>query len=209
MYLVRALPVFLTLCAFISTGTVFAGPADEARQALGQGIDEVSAVLRDRPAEDDLVALLDTLAQKHFAFTTTTRLAVGPAWREFSPAERVKTTELFSRLVVRTYSNRIRGENAPDITYGIPLELRAGRVEVPTTVKVNGSTYAILYRLELANDEAAAKGWRVYDVVAEGVSLIANYRSQFDPIVRSAGAAGIIRTLEAKLAEPLLATTQP
>lgn len=209
MYLVRALPVFLTLCAFISAGTALASPADDARQALGRGIDEVSAVLRDRPAEDDLVALLDTLAQKHFAFTTTTRLAVGPAWREFSPAERVKTTELFSRLVVRTYSNRIRGEKAPDITYGIPLELRAGRVEVPTTVRVNGSTYAILYRLELANDEAAAKGWRVYDVVAEGVSLIANYRSQFDPIVRSSGAAGIIKTLEAKLAEPLLATTQP
>ncbi len=203
MHLARVLRPFLALCVFAGVAALSAAPADEARQALRQGIDEVSAALRERPAQDDLVALLDTLAHKHFAFDTTTRLAVGPAWRDFSETERARATELFSRLVVRTYSNRIRGETAPDITYGSPVELRAGRVEVPTTVKANGNLYAVIYRLELARGDASAASWRVYDVVAEGVSLIANYRGQFEPIVRSSGAAGLIKTLETKLAEPL------
>ncbi len=74
-------------------------------------------------------------------------------------------------------------------------------------MKANGNLYAVIYRLELTRGDASAASWRVYDVIAEGVSLIANYRGQFEPIVRSSGPGGLIRTLEAKLAEPLPETT--
>ncbi|MCU0792681.1 MAG: ABC transporter substrate-binding protein [Opitutaceae bacterium] len=201
MHFARPLRLFLVCCALAGAGRLFAAPVDDARAALSHGIDEVTTALRERPAQDDLVAMLDTLANKHFAFATTTRLAVGPAWRDFTEAERARATELFSRLVVRTYANRLRGETAPDIAYGQPVELRPGRIEIPTTVRSGGANYAIIYRLEEVRE--AAPAWRVYDVVAEGVSLIANYRSQFDPILRQSGAAGLIRSLEAKLAEPV------
>jgi phospholipid transport system substrate-binding protein len=56
-------------------------------------------------------------------------------------------------------------------------------------------------------DPASPGRWRVYDVIAEGVSLIANYRAQFSPIVEKSGPAGLLRTLEAKLAEPVPATS--
>lgn len=201
MHLVRTLRLLLVCCALAGVGRLSAAPVNDARTALSHGIDEVTTALRERPAQDDLVAMLDTLANKHFAFTTTTRLAVGPAWRDFTDAERARATELFSRLVVRTYATRLRGETAPDITYGQPVELRPGRIEIPTSVRSGTATYAILYRMEQTRENAST--WRVYDVVAEGVSLIANYRSQFDPILRSSGAAGLIRSLEAKLAEPV------
>lgn len=175
---------------------------DDAKAALAAGIDEVAAAIRDRPAQDDLIALLDTLVDKHFAFTTTTRLAVGPAWRDFTPDERSRATELFSRLVIRTYADRVTGDTRPVIVYGQPLELKAGRIEVPTTTTTGGQTYAVAYRLELDRASSPAR-WRVYDVVAEGVSLISNYRSQFDPIVKKSGAAGLLSTLETKLAEPV------
>lgn len=177
-----------------------AAPADEARAALALGIDEVSAILRDNPKQNDLVATLDTLANKHFAFTTTTRLAIGRDWRDFTPAQQTRAVELFSRLVVRTYADRINGDTQPRVTYGAPTELRADRVEIPTTVISGGQTYAVIYRMELDRAATPAR-WRVYDVVAEGVSLIANYRSQFEPIARRSGAAGIISSLESKLAE--------
>ena len=201
MHLARPLRLLLACCALVGVGLLHAAPADDARAALRKGVDEVTTALRERPAQDDLVAMLDSLANKHFAFATTTRLAVGPAWRDFSEAERARATELFSRLIVRTYSIRLRGETAPDIAYGSPVELRPGRIEIPTTVRSGAATYAILYRMEQTRENASA--WRVYDVVAEGVSLIANYRSQFDPILRESGAAGLIRSLEAKLAEPV------
>lgn len=175
----------------------WAGPAEDARDALRVGIDEVSAALRDRPAQENLIALLDTLVDKHFAFETTTRLAVGPGWRDFTPAQRTQATELFSRLVIRTYADRINGNKPPEISFGTPAELRANRVEVPSRVVADGQTYAVTYRLEL---NQAAGGWRIYDVVAEGVSLISNYRSQFDPIVRRDGAKGLLAALENQLA---------
>lgn len=177
-----------------------AAAVDEAQVALAAGIEEVSTAIRERPAQDDLIALLDTLIDKHFAFATTTRLAVGPAWRDFSADDQAKATALFSRLVIRTYADRVTGDTRPKIVYGQPLELKAGRVEVPTTTNTAGQTYAVAYRLELDRATQPAR-WRVYDVVAEGVSLISNYRSQFEPIIKKSGAPGLIATLEAKLAE--------
>ncbi len=175
----------------------WAGPAEDARDALRAGIDEVSAAFRDRPAQENLIALLDTLADKHFAFETTTRLSVGPGWREFTPAQRTQATSLFSRLIIRTYADRINGNKSPEITFGTPAELRANRVEVPSRVVVDGQTYAVTYRLELDRTE---NRWRIYDVIAEGVSLVSTYRSQFDPIVRRDGAKGLIAALENQLA---------
>ncbi len=175
----------------------WAGPAEDARAALGAGIEEVSAALRDRPAQENLITLLDTLADKHFAFETTTRLAVGPGWREFTPEQRTQATDLFSRLIIRTYADRINGDKPPEISFGTATELRANRVEVPSRVVADGQTYAVTYRLELDKTE---NRWRIYDVVAEGVSLISNYRSQFDPIVRRDGAKGLLAALENQLA---------
>lgn len=195
----RALTLATLFCVIALPLRLPAAPVDDARQALIAGIEEVSAKLRAQPDQQDLVAILDEAANKHFSFTTTTRLAVGPAWRDFTPEQRTRATELFSRLMVRTYAARIQGETKPDISYGTAVELKAGRMEIPTTVRSGGQNYAVVYRLEL--DPAA--GWRVYDVTAEGVSLIANYRAQFDPLVKKSGAEGLIQSLQTKLAEPV------
>ena len=201
MSLARPFRTLLALTAFWAALTLPAAPVDEARTALGLGIDEVSAALRERPKQDDLIAQLDTLVEKYFAFTTTTRLAVGPAWRDFTPEQRTRMEELFGKLVIRTYAANLQAEATPVITYGTPTELKAGRVEVPTTLRIDNTTYSILYRLELEAGTTPAR-WRVYDVVAEGVSLIANYRGQFEPILRKSGPAGLIDTLAAKVAPP-------
>jgi phospholipid transport system substrate-binding protein len=208
MYLVRVLHRLLALGALAWAVALPAAPVDDAKTALVAGIDEVSAALRERPKQDDLIALLDTLVDKHFAFGTTTRLAVGPAWRDFSDAQQTRAVQLFSGLVIRTYAARIGADTKPEITYGVPVELRPGRVEIPTLVKSAGQTYAVAYRMELDRDVAPAR-WRVYDVVAEGVSLIANYRSQFDPIVKKSGADGLLKTIETKLAEPVAPPAPP
>ena len=199
----------LGLLAISTAPCLRAAPADEAKAALAAGIEEVSSAIRDRPAQADLISLLDTLIDKHFAFSTTTRLAVGPAWRDFTPEQQAKAVALFSRLVIRTYADRVTGDTRPQIVYGQPVELKAGRVEVPTATTSAGQTYSVAYRLELDRETQPAR-WRVYDVVAEGVSLISNYRSQFDPIVKKSGAPGLLETLQSKVAEQdaALATTK-
>lgn len=201
MKLVRALRHTFALALLAGSAALHAAPTDDARAALSAGIEDVAAQLRGHPGQADQVAILDQAADKYFAFATTTRLAVGRPWNDFSAEQRARATSLFSRLVVRTYASRIGGDKPPEIAYGPAVELKPGRIEIPTTVKTGaGQTYAVVYRLEFDPANAAA-GWRVYDVVAEGVSLISNYRAQFDPIVKKSGAAGLISAIEAKVAE--------
>lgn len=173
-------------------------PPEQARAVLQTGITEITTALRAPSQETDLLTRLDALATTYFAFETTTRLAVGPTWRDFSAEQREQATRLFSQLVIRTYAERLRGEAAaaPSVDYGKPVELRSGRVEVPTKTRSGGPTYDIAYRLE-----AIPGGWRIYDVVAEGVSLVGNYRAQFEPVLARGGAPALLRAIEAKLAE--------
>ena len=117
---VRLLRSALALTSLLAALAAHAAPVDEARAALGNGIAEVSAALRERPKQDDLIAQLDTLVEKHFAFTTTTRLAVGPAWRDFTPEQRTKVEHLFSKLVIRTYADRIAGDELNFAAPGLP-----------------------------------------------------------------------------------------
>ncbi|MEO0055672.1 MAG: hypothetical protein RLZZ50_1619, partial [Verrucomicrobiota bacterium] len=135
MHLLRSIRVLLLPVAFacLAPAITRADAASDAKAALSLGIDEVASALRERPAASDLVNLLDTLVDKHFAFATTTRLAVGPAWRDFTPEQQNRAIYLFSRIVIRTYVDRIDGDTGPRVNYGQPVELRAGRVEVPTT----------------------------------------------------------------------------
>jgi phospholipid transport system substrate-binding protein len=189
---------FLFVLGIAAFTALRAAPADDAQAALVGGIEEVSAALRAHPSQQDLIALLDTMVDKHFAFATTTRLSIGPAWRDLTPEQQAKLTTLFSRLVIRTYADRFKSDTPPVVTYSPAQELRAGRYEIPTRVVTDGQTYSISYRLDY---DTPSKRWRVYDIVAEGVSLIANYRAQFDPIVHKSGAPGLIQTLETKLAD--------
>jgi phospholipid transport system substrate-binding protein len=199
MQTVRTLRLLIAL-GLTAFASLRAAPVDEARAALAAGIDEVSATLNAHPGRKDFINVLDTLVEKHFAFATTTRLAVGPAWRDLTSEQQAHLTTLFGQLVIRTYADRVTGETRPEIIYGKPVELKPGRIEIPTTTKAGGQTYSVAYRLELVPASNPAR-WRVYDVIGEGVSLIANYRSQFEPILNKSGAAGLIQTLETKLAD--------
>jgi phospholipid transport system substrate-binding protein len=69
-------------------------------------------------------------------------------------------------------------------------------VDVPTTLVYKGGRYAVTYRMEQIG------GWRIADVVIEGVSLIANYRSQLDATFKQGGVEAVIRSLEQSVSRP-------
>ena len=175
-----------------------AGPADPVGQLHSQ-IDQVLALAYSGQSSETLAERVRPLLEKDFAFDLVTRQAIGPGWRQFTAGDQQKVTDLFSRLVIRIYAARVVGTQKPAITYGKTVSLSPDRCEIPTRVTApNGEPYAVVYRLiDLSG------GWRIYDVLIEGVSFVANYRAQFDDLVRRGGAAAVIKTLEAKLAEPI------
>jgi phospholipid transport system substrate-binding protein len=69
-------------------------------------------------------------------------------------------------------------------------------VEVPTTLLYQGNQYSVIYRLE------EAEGWRITDVVVEGVSFVANYRAQFDAQFKRGGSDAVIDALSESVVRP-------
>ena len=180
--------------------TSSAAPVDDPAAMLRSSIDEILSIAYSGHGNENLPSRVRPSLEKCFAFELVTRQAMGPGWRQFSATEQKRITDLFSELLIRTYSARVVGTERPKISYGAPVELASDRREIPTRVITSSSNdpIAVVYRLI-----RLPAGWRVYDVLIEGVSFVDNYRAQFDEIIQKGGASAVIRTLETKLAAPV------
>lgn len=176
-------------------GTAFASTA-EAEKRLKTAVDEVLAIANSAPNAAALPGSLRPVLQKYLSFDAMTRRAVGLGWRQFAPDQQKKATELFTTLIIRTYSSKFTPGEQPVITFKPAAEPAPGRVEVPTMLLYQGSRYGVTYRME------QGEGWRITDVVIEGVSLVANYRSQFDAEFKTGGANAVIDALSQSVARP-------
>jgi phospholipid transport system substrate-binding protein len=176
-----------------------AASVDDPATMLRNSVEEVLAIAYSGRGNENLAARLRPSLEKCFAFDLVTRQAMGPGWRQFSAAEQKRVTDLFGELLIRTYSSRVTGTQRPKIVYGTPVELASDRREIPSRVTNSSGNepFAIVYRLI-----KLPAGWRIYDVLIEGVSFVANYRAQFAEIIQKGGAPAVIRVLETKLAAP-------
>jgi phospholipid transport system substrate-binding protein len=190
---------FLLLCLG-AVRLCHAASVDDPVAMLRSSTDEVLSIAYSGHGTENLPARVRPLLEKSFAFDLVTRQAMGPGWRQFSATDQKRVTDLFTQLLIRTYSARVVGTQRPKITYGAPVELSPDRREIPTRVTTTSGSepFAVVYRLI-----KLPAGWRTYDVLIEGVSFVANYRAQFDEIIQNGGAPAVIRTLETKLAAPV------
>lgn len=190
------LPRLLLAALFVLHGAAFAAATAEAEKRLHSAVDDVLAVADRATTNRGLAESLRPVLQKYLSFEAMTRRAVGPGWRQFSKDQQKEATQLFTTLIIRTYSAKFTPGEHPAITFKPASAPAPGRVEVPTTLVYQGSRYAVIYRLE------EVEGWRITDIVAEGVSLIANYRSQFDAQFKKGGAAAVVSALSQSVAHP-------
>ena len=101
---------------------------------------------------------------------------------------------LFSEIVIRSYTGKFDPNSKLDIQFNVPMELGDGKKEVPAVARYQGNAVTVAYRVE-----QASKGWMIYDVVIEGVSLASNYRAQFEEIRQKGGGANLLAAMESKL----------
>lgn len=163
---------------------------------LKNGLDEILRVANAQKSTDSVIlakALRPTL-EKFFNFEGLTKRAIGLGWRELSPDQQKKAVMLFSEIVIRSYTGKFDPNSKLDIQFNAPLELGDGKKEVPAVARYQGTTVTVAYRVE-----HASKGWIIYDVVIEGVSLASNYRAQFEEIRQKGGGANLLTAMENKL----------
>lgn len=192
---------FLSLCLLFSLAPALAADAGMGPDALVRGVsDDVLSIVRHDKAiqAGDTRRVVDLVEEKvlpHFNFRRMTMLAVGKDWRQASPEQQNKLVDAFRTLLVRTYSNALTQYRDQTIGYK-PLKVGDAdtSVRVQTEVRQAGAQpINIDYSLEKTGD-----GWKVFDVVVAGVSLVTNYRGTFAQEIRVGGVDGLIRSLEEK-----------
>ena len=177
------------------------GAQDVAPDALIKRIsDEVISIIKsdkDIKAGDraKINALVEAKVLPHFNFEHMTRLAMGRNWPKASAAQQKLLVDEFRTLLVYTYSGALSAYKNEVIEFK-PLHAAAGDTDVTvrTQVKRSGAEpVSIDYGME-----KTAGGWKVYDVVVAGVSLVTNYRDTFNSAIRDSGVDGLIKSLASK-----------
>ncbi|MFW6324849.1 MAG: MlaC/ttg2D family ABC transporter substrate-binding protein [Desulfovibrionales bacterium] len=121
---------------------------------------------------------LRSLSQEIFDFIELSRRTLGRHWNRLTKEQRKEFTFLFSRLLEKTYLDRIQEYSKERVEFNDEILFTEKRAEVKTSIVQSSKRIPISYRL-LKKE----KGWRVYDVQVEGVSLVKNYRTQFASIL--------------------------
>ena len=143
--------------------------------------------------------VIETKLVPNFDFTRMTALAMGRNWRSATPEQQKQLTDQFRTLLVRTYSGALTNYRENTMDYK-PLRMNAGDAEVTvrTEVRRQGQTpVQIDYSMEKTPD-----GWKAYDVIVAGVSLVTNYRDEFNDTIKNSGIDGLIATLVKKNGAP-------
>ena len=197
--IVRVLPA---LCALLPLFAMAGNPSPV--QLVKETTSQLLTAVREQKADIDrdenrLFALISDIALPHFDFNRMSRWTLGHYWRSATPEQREQFVTQFRQLLMRTYGHTLMEYRDTKIRY-LPLLASpdAQRVTVRCEAEqAGGNPIQIAYAMYLTAD-----GWKVYDVLVEGVSLVTNYRSSFAAIIHQQGMDGLIRALAEKNGEP-------
>lgn len=139
-----------------------------------------------------IIALVDTKVMPSVDFRRMTASAVGPAWRQATPAQRQRLQEEFKLLLVRTYAGALA--QVSDQTVALkPFRANPGDDEVVVRTEVRGRGDPIQLDYRLARSQNV--GWKIYNLNVLGVWLVDTYRSQFAQEIGATGIDGLIASL--------------
>ena len=200
---------FARLATLAAATSIFAGgqafaQAPAEQQAPDQLVKAVTLEVVDIIQKDKdiqkgdrkkVIALIEAKVLPHFNFQAMTSSAVGRNWDKASAEQKTRLTDEFKTLLVRTYSSALASYSNQKFDFR-PLRAKPTDTDVTVNVRVlqSGSQpVTIDYDME-----KRPGGWKVWDVRVGGISLVANYRTEFDNLIREGGVEGLIKALVAK-----------
>ena len=192
-----AFPVFVVaLTCTIALG-VSDQPTEAPTQTVRSTLTEVFRILEDEKLKDLAKRIprrhmLEEVIASHFDYMEMSKRALAAHWVPLTTGERAEFVELFKNFLSDRYAEKIEGYSGEQVHYlseriegnyaEVRTELRSSKVEIPMD-----------YRLHVKDGT-----WHAYDIIADGVSLVKNYRSQFDKIIRSDSYLELVRRLRAR-----------
>ena len=165
--------------------------AERPSKVLEAYIDQVVEVFEKASLKDDeedvhqLKQDLQVLADQAFSYQVMARMSLGSSWKRFDSAQQQEFVQLFTRMLEETYFSKIRkyfqeikSYSREQVVITDEIIFSSRKAEVQTEMEHEGTKVPVHYRMVTLNGD-----WKVYDVQVEGVSLVQNYRSQFQDLM--------------------------
>lgn len=182
------------LTLFLATSATAGPPTDQVRGSVDRVLQILSDPELKKPAKTaDRRAAIRTVAVEIFDFTEISQRSLARHWAARTPAERQEFVQLFGNLLEYSYITKIEAYSGEKIQYAGEVPDGDQAVVKTRIVTKTGLEIPVDYRMFLKGDR-----WRAYDVNIEGVSLVSNYRTQFNTVIQRNGYADLVAKLKVK-----------
>lgn len=197
MFLKRV-AIALALICLMALGASAAVAGQSPSERVHEGVDRIIEMLSDPdmqdPAKhDEAITRLRIAAEEYIDFGLVTKYAVGRPWLDMSDDLRARLQEAFIKLLERSYLKRIPAYGGQNVEYKSEL-ISGGNAKVQTEIIDKDKKIVVEFRLKMVQGK-----WMIYDVVAEGVSLVMNYRSQFAEVLSKGTGEDLLKVIQDRI----------
>jgi phospholipid transport system substrate-binding protein len=197
----RRLPISTIIIAIFALPAVTPGAlrAGEALNALKAVTDRALEVLKDpklqsQDKKQERIERLEQIINPIFDYEETAKRALGPHWRRLTPAQQREFVKLFRAFLEKVYSDRIDEYVGQDVVFGRE-SVEGDYAEINAKViSAKGEESSVIFKLRHAGGK-----WLVYDAVVENISIVNNYRSQFDRVIRTSSYEELVKKIRDKV----------
>ena len=188
----------LLSCSFVSRGMAQAAVPDPTAQ-LKPFLEKIVDQLKTHDYKSDTSCKkcdrIVEIAKEHFDFYEMSKRVLGRSWRKLSQEQKDQFVTLFTKMLQYAYIGKVDDYVESTIEYK-KQRIKGNRAEVQTVMVAGNTTIAVSYIMILKGNT-----WMVYDIVAEGVSLVRNYMEQLRSILHDEKFSGLIAQLQKKIKE--------
>jgi phospholipid transport system substrate-binding protein len=183
------------LLIFLFSFSLSASAKVTPSERIKETVDQVLTVLQDDSlGRQDRRDRVKQIVRKRFDYDSMSQVILGKNWRKATKPQREQFITLFRELLEQTYYSAIDSYNNQSVRMGRE-RIKETRANVQTYIVAANKELAVSYKMRFRNDD-----WYAYDVAVEGVSLVSNYRTSFNNLVKIKGMEGLLAELAEKVA---------
>jgi phospholipid transport system substrate-binding protein len=190
-----AIGIFIfTLCVGFARFAQAGEPLELVRTAVDKAIQTLKdPKLQSQDKKRERIDRLREALNPIFDYEEMAKRALGTHWRRRTPAEQEEFVKLFRDFLEKIYSDKVDLYGGEKVRFGREMIDKDFAQVESAVIKPNGEEIAVSYKLRQMNGQ-----WKVYDVVVENISIVNNYRSQFDRVISSSSYEELVKRLQEK-----------
>lgn len=202
----RRRTMWVLIGSLLLVGHALRSEAGEPLEKVRQTVGDVLAVIANKTLDtQQRRTQIRQAVHKRFGFDEMAQRALGQHWRPLSPQQQQEFVGLFTDLLERSYINRIESYSGGQQGVRYTKEENTGDHATVYTEIVSGRDQPATAEYRLSHKDG---DWKVYDIIIEGVSLVNNYRTQFNNIIMKDSYAGLLKQMRLKLEQENAASPQ-